>query len=48
MIQQADPGISAQEMVELILRDVTTFVGGEEASDDITIAVLRHVRSDKE
>jgi serine phosphatase RsbU (regulator of sigma subunit) len=41
LIQQADPGISAQEMVELILRDVTAFLHSEEASDDITIVVLR-------
>jgi len=41
LIQQADPGLSAQRMVDLILRDVTAYVGGEEASDDITIVVIR-------
>ena len=41
LIQQADPDLSAQEMVDLIVRDVTAFVGGEEASDDISIVVLR-------
>jgi serine phosphatase RsbU (regulator of sigma subunit) len=41
LIQQADPGISAQEMVDLIVRDVGAFVGDEEASDDITVVVLR-------
>ncbi len=43
LIQQADPALSAQEMVELIVKDVTAFTGGEEASDDITIVVLRYV-----
>ena len=41
LIQQADPGLSAQDMVDLIVRDVTEFIGSEEASDDITIVVLR-------
>jgi len=42
VFQQADPDISAQDMVDLIVRDVNAFVGGElEVSDDITIAVLR-------
>ena len=40
-IKRADSGLSAQKMVELVVRDVTTFVGDEEASDDITIVVLR-------
>ncbi len=46
LIQQADPGMSAQEMVELILKDVTAFVGGEEASDDITIVALKSLSED--
>ena len=41
LIQQADPGVSAQEMVDLIVGNVTAYAGGEEASDDITIVVLR-------
>ena len=41
LIQHADPGLSAQDMVDLIVRDVTEFIGSEEASDDITIVVLR-------
>ena len=40
-IQKADSGISAQEMVDSIARDVIEFAGGEEASDDITIVVIR-------
>lgn len=40
VIEQGDPDISAQEMVDLIVRDVTQFVGGVEPSDDITIVVL--------
>jgi len=41
LIRQAAPDISAQEMIDLILKDVTEFVGDEEASDDITIVVIR-------
>ena len=41
LIQQADPGISAQEIVDLIVKGVGAFVGEEEMSDDITIVVLR-------
>ena len=41
VIRQADPDMSAKDMVDLILRDVIAFVGDEEASDDITIVVLR-------
>ena len=41
LIQQADPCLSAQEMVDLIISDVTAFVGGVEPSDDITVVVLR-------
>jgi len=41
LIQKADPDISAQEMVDLIIKDVFAFIGGEEASDDITVVVIR-------
>jgi sigma-B regulation protein RsbU (phosphoserine phosphatase) len=41
LMQRADPGLSAQDMVDLIVRDVTGFVGEEESSDDITVVVLR-------
>jgi sigma-B regulation protein RsbU (phosphoserine phosphatase) len=41
VMQRADPGISAQEMMDWILKDVTAFAGGDEPSDDITIIVLR-------
>lgn len=41
-IHQANPGLSAQEMVSLVVKDVTAFMGDEEASDDITIVVLRY------
>ena len=40
-MKQADSDISAQEMVDLIIKEVTEFVGDEEVSDDITIVVLR-------
>jgi serine phosphatase RsbU (regulator of sigma subunit) len=40
-IQQASPGLSAQEMINLVVKDVTAFIGDEEASDDITVIVLR-------
>jgi len=43
VIQQAEPKLSAQGMIDLILRDVAEYVGGEEASDDITVVVLRCV-----
>lgn len=39
--RQADSGLSAQKMVDLIVRDVTEFVGDIEPFDDITIVVLR-------
>ena len=39
--RQADTGISAQGMVDLIVKDVTEFTGNVELSDDITIVVLR-------
>ena len=41
VVQEASPAISAQEMVDLIVNDVTAFVGDEEAYDDITIVVIR-------
>jgi serine phosphatase RsbU (regulator of sigma subunit)/sugar lactone lactonase YvrE len=41
LIQQADPDLSAQEVVDLIVKDITAFVGDEVASDDITIVVVR-------
>jgi len=41
VIQQADSGLSAQDMVDVIVRNVTEFAGSEEASDDITIVVLQ-------
>jgi sigma-B regulation protein RsbU (phosphoserine phosphatase) len=43
VVRQADPSISAQEMVDLIVGDVADFTGDVEASDDITIVVLRRV-----
>jgi len=48
VLREADPGLSAQEMVDLIVNDVTRFAGDMDASDDITVVVLRCVRSDKE
>lgn len=41
LVQQADPNLSAQGMVDLILGDVMGYVGDEEASDDITIVVIK-------
>jgi serine phosphatase RsbU (regulator of sigma subunit)/ligand-binding sensor domain-containing protein len=41
VVKKADSGIPAQEMMDLVVRDVTAFVGDEEVSDDITIVVLR-------
>lgn len=40
LLQGASSALSAEEMVELIMDDVTAFSGGEEASDDITIVVV--------
>jgi sigma-B regulation protein RsbU (phosphoserine phosphatase) len=40
-LQQADSDLSAQEMVDCILQDVTAFIGDVEPSDDITVVVLR-------
>lgn len=41
LLQRADSGISAREMVDLIVKNVTGFMDGEEAYDDITVVVLR-------
>ncbi len=41
LVQEASSALSAKEMVNLIVGDVAAFAGGEEASDDITIVVLR-------
>ena len=41
IVKQADPSLSAQEMVDLIVKDVTAFVGDIEPSDDITVVVIR-------
>jgi sigma-B regulation protein RsbU (phosphoserine phosphatase) len=41
VVKKADAGISAQDMVDLIVQDVTEFAGGVELSDDITIVVLQ-------
>jgi sigma-B regulation protein RsbU (phosphoserine phosphatase) len=41
VVQQADPTLSAQGMVDLIVSHVTAFVGDVEPSDDITVVVLR-------
>jgi len=42
LIRQADPGLSAQEMVGLILADVAGYVGSREAYDDITIVIIKY------
>lgn len=44
MVKQADPDISAQSMVDLIVGDVTEFSGDVELSDDITIVGLKCIR----
>jgi serine phosphatase RsbU (regulator of sigma subunit) len=41
LVQQADPNLSAQGMVDLILGNVVSYIGDEVASDDITIVVIR-------
>jgi serine phosphatase RsbU (regulator of sigma subunit) len=41
VVQKSKSSISAQEMVDLIVDDVTAFIGEEEAFDDITIVVLQ-------
>jgi len=40
-LEQAEPDISAQDIVDLIVEDVTVFMGDGESSDDITLVVLR-------
>ena len=41
VLQQADSGLSAQEMADWILHDVALFVGDVEQGDDITLVVVR-------
>jgi sigma-B regulation protein RsbU (phosphoserine phosphatase) len=41
VLQQADSGLSAQEMASRILQDVALFVGDVEQGDDITLVVVR-------
>jgi sigma-B regulation protein RsbU (phosphoserine phosphatase) len=41
VVQEASSALSAQEMVDLIVSNVTAFVGDVEPSDDITVVVLR-------
>lgn len=41
VVQQADSELSAQEMANWILKDVTGFAGDVEPADDITIVVVR-------
>ncbi len=41
LVQQADPNLSAQGMVDLIVSDVAAYMGDEEVSDDITIVVIK-------
>ncbi len=41
VVKKAEPTISAQEMIDLIAKDVTEFAGNVEPADDITIVVLR-------
>ena len=41
VLRQSKPDLSAQEMVDLIIRDVQAFVGNVESYDDITIVVVR-------
>lgn len=40
LIQQADPGLSAQGMVDLVVRNVAAFTGDVDQSDDTTVVVL--------
>jgi serine phosphatase RsbU (regulator of sigma subunit) len=42
VVQAASSALSAQEMVDLIVNDVTAFVGDVEPSDDITVVILRY------
>ena len=41
LVRQADSDLSAQGMVDWILKDVTEFAGDVEPADDITIVVVR-------
>ena len=41
VVQRVDPSLSAQGMVDWIVKDATGFAGDIEPSDDITIVVLR-------
>jgi serine phosphatase RsbU (regulator of sigma subunit) len=41
VLQKADLNLSAQQMADGILQDVTAFVGGAEQGDDITLVVVR-------
>ena len=40
-VRKADPGLSAQEMIDWITQDVTAFMGDMDTYDDITLVVLR-------
>jgi sigma-B regulation protein RsbU (phosphoserine phosphatase) len=40
-VRKADPGLSAQGMMDWITQDVTAFMGDMDTYDDITLAVLR-------
>jgi sigma-B regulation protein RsbU (phosphoserine phosphatase) len=46
VIQEADPGISAQGMVDIVVRDVIEFAGDVEPSDDMTVVVLEVMECD--
>ena len=39
----SEPELSAQEVVDLVITDVHTFVGNLEPYDDITVVVVRVV-----
>ena len=41
LVKEVDSDISAQEMVDLIVQDVTEFSGGVELADDITVVVIK-------
>jgi sigma-B regulation protein RsbU (phosphoserine phosphatase) len=41
VLQQADPDLSAQEIVDMVAEDVTAFAGDMEQSDDITVVAAR-------
>jgi sigma-B regulation protein RsbU (phosphoserine phosphatase) len=46
VLQQADSSLSAQGMLNCILKDVIEFAGDVDLFDDITIVVLRCIQSD--